>query len=435
MKRLILSLIIVCAQGLLMGAIPLEKAVESGIYIDAGYNNQRLELNALQVKHRQTLMNKRFKLDLSGSYLFKSENMEIAFPDSQPAPGITIPGIRKTAGAKHNYDLKLSMVQPIYTGGILSNSAEMESQKLRLEQHITALRKLAVAGEIKTSYFTYRLLQYKKKSLEVLIKNLELHRQRISDYFKENLVKKSDLLETDIKISEAEINLAELEQLIKAEKILFSRLCSLEVDNIEPNHQETVGSLDQSLNFFKSNHPVLKTVEQNIRLLQLKKKINSGQYLPQVSSFAELHYGRPGIDFFKNEWSLYFQGGISVNYKLFDWNKLKKENSVVNLSIQKLDNRKNELITDARKNLAQLYEKKKSIENQLNLLNKILDSAAEDSALKEELYKEQQVSNIDYLSSLLAVEKYRSMNDERKVEHQLVKLNINLIIGRYGEEK
>jgi outer membrane protein TolC len=435
MKRIVVILMMSWANGLVMGEIPLKQAIETGTRMDSQYKNHLLEHDIGRLNRAKARMKTLFQLDFGGSYLFKSQQMEILFPDVHPAPGAAMPGSKITAGAKHNYDLKLSLVQPIFTGGVLANAVKLETQKQILTKHQTALREIEVAAKIKSSYFTYRLLENKKKSLSLLIKSLKLHLKKITDFYREDLVKKSDLLETEMKLLEIEMKLEDLNQLLEEEKINFAGLCTFNIDDIEKIYDETNGTLRESMEFFKARHPVLKTIDNNIQSLFLRKKITSGQYLPRVNGFAELHYGKPGIDFFKNEWSLYFQGGIAVNFKIFDWNRLRKDKKIVDFSIQQLYNRKEGLITETEKALAQMYAKKRTIEKQLELVEKLVTAAARDAALKEELYKEHQVANIDYLVSLLTKERYQSMKNERAVEYQMVKLRINTLIGRCGEEK
>jgi outer membrane protein TolC len=403
--------------------------------MDNQYKNRLLDTEISGLNQKKARMKKLFYVDSGGSYFFKSQQMEIVFPSSSPAPGVVIPGMNILAGAKHNYDLKLSLVQPIFTGGILSNHVKLETQKQLREKYNTDFRKIEVAGMIKSSYFTCRLLEHKKKSLSLLIRNLKLHYKKINNLYREELVKKSDLLETQIKISETEMKREELNQLLKEEKINFTRLCGFAVEDVEKNYDESIDTLPESLSFFKARHPALKTIDQNTRMLYLQKKIAAGNYLPRVQGFAELHYGRPGIDFFKNEWSLYFQGGINVNLRIFDGNQLKIEKKIADMTIQKLDNHKEDLVLEVKKKLTQLYAKKKSIEKQLKMVNNMVKFASEDAHLKEELVKEKQVSNIDYLSALLDKERYESMQNELLLQLRLIKVNINNLIGRYGEEQ
>jgi len=419
----------------LWSEIPLKKAIETGIQADNTYKNNLLDQDIDRLNLQKASMKKFFNLDLSASYLFKSDQMQIIFPDTQVGPGTVIPGKTILAGSKHNYDIKLALSQPLFTGGILSNSIKLEMEKQSLDQFKTVIRKLDMAGKIKSSYFTYRLLENKKKSLSFLVENLKLHRQHVTNFYNEELVKKSDMVETEIKLSETELNLEDLDRLLKEEKINFAKLSTFDIDDVEKSYNETVGTLDETLAYFKTHHPVLDTIHRSIRMLELKKKIIAGSYLPQLYGTAELHYGKPGIDFFQNQWSLYFQGVIGLSFKVFDWNQLKKEKTIIDISLAQLKNQEDELIKEMSKNLGQLYARKESIEKQLTMLGKMVRLGAEDAALKQELYKESQVSNLDYLSALLTHERFRSQENERTVEYQLIQVAINTLIGRYGEEK
>jgi outer membrane protein TolC len=412
------------------GKIPLEKAVEQGIRLDAGWKNLRLEGRKAAVELEKARKTKWFTLDLGGSYLFKSEQIELRFPDTQPAPGVIIPGTHITAGSKHNYDLRLSLVQPVYTGNIISNSIAAAEQKAAVERYNLQQRKIEVAGAVKSSYFSFRLMKSKKRSLTLLIRNLELHRTRIADLYKEDLARKSDLLETEIKITEARMNLEALNRRMEEENIRFARLCSYDIADIREDYVESAGSFEESLARFTQHHPALKTLDRRVRLLQIGEKVVSGKYLPQVSGFAEVHYGRPGIDFFADRWSLYFQGGISVRMTLFDWNRLKREHELANASIRQLTNRREELVTEVKKGLKQLYAGLRSLGRQLELAKKLAASAAEDAALKEALYKENQAANVDYLSALVNKERYESLQDELGFQTQLLKMNINILVGK-----
>lgn len=399
--------------------ITLETAVKKGLQRAASYQNQILDEKTMELGKKTARMKKYFSADSSASYLFKSEQMEISFP-----------GMSAKAGAKHNYDVNIAVKQPLYTGNILTQSVKGEDLQLAIAQNRTRVEAIDTAAEIKTSYFNFHLLLDKKKSLDTLIRQLNIHLKKIEDFYKEDLVRKTDLLETRRKIREQEINVLELDHLIASEKLRFEKLCGLDIETVVPGCTEKVGDLQESLEMFKKSHPVLITLDHRIALVANREKIVKGQYLPQVAGFAELHYGRPGIDFFKNQWQLYFQGGLSFSLKLFDWNKKKRDLKVLGYEEQKVINQKDDFIREAEKGLKQLYEYRQSIEKKMAVLDELVSLAEEDVLLKAELYKEQQVSNVDYLDALTISERYLSMKDELKMQRELVHVGINKLIGK-----
>lgn len=420
MKRILVLLGVCLWAGFAAAEVPLEQAVEKGLERASNYRNQLLEQKSLALETQTARKNRLFSIDAKGSYLFKSSRMEVGF-----TPGQTF-----ETGAKHNYDLNVSVKQPIYLGNILVNAVKLAESQQTLGQYRELLEKLDVTGRVKTSYFNYRLLLHKKKSLGTLIHRLNLHLEQLEDYFNEDLVRKTDLLETQRKIQEQEINLEELNNLIAKEKIQFEKLCGMDINEVERGFSEKAASYDAALEMFKREHPLLKTLAEQEVLLNTRGDMVKGEYRPQVTAFGEFHYGKPGLDFFQDEWMLYFQGGVSVGMKLFDWDKKKRALTILDYQKEKVNNERDEFIRETKKNLEQLYATRDSIGKKMAILGNMLRLAEEDARLKEELYREQQVSNIDYLDALTTRERYESMRNELTMRHELVKVNINLVIGK-----
>lgn len=400
--------------------ISLEEAIQKALERAPDYRNGVLEEKSLELEKRSAEMKRYFSLDSSASYLFRSEQMEVAFP-----------GKVIKAGAKHNYDVNFSLKQPLFTGNILSNGIKMSELELAVAQNQTLLEKIDITAEIKSSYFNYHLLLDKRNSLETLIRQLGLHLKKIENFYKEELVRKTDLLETRRKMREQELNVEDLNHLIVSEGIRFEKLCGVFIDLVDLGYVEKASDFVGSFEEFKVSHPLLKTLNRNLEMLSTRGRMVKGGYLPQVAGFAELHYGRPGVDFFKNQWQLYFQGGISVNFRLFDWDKKKRELMVLDYAGEKVRNRRDDFILEGERLLRQLFEAMGSLARKMVILDELVRTAAEDVELKGDLYREQQVSNIDYLEALTTKERYESMKRESLMQLELVKVSINRVIGKH----
>lgn len=414
--------------------IPLTTAIQEGLKKDYGYRNAALDLERASLQQQFSGKNKLFRIDFDANYFYKSETMVIDFP-SVDVPGlITIPGRKIEAGVHHNYDLKLSLTQPIFTGGILTNRVKLDEVRQAIALNQKILQKNEIAGLIKSSYFQYHLLSRHKQSLLILEKTLNIHRQRLQDLFNENLVRKSDLLETLSKIEEIKARVTDNEQAVEKERIYFHKLCGYYPEQIDAAYTEEFIPFDEAFSYFKQHHPVLKTLEHQSILLSLQRKIASGKYLPHLSTFAEFHYGRPGIDFFEKKWSLYFQGGIVLTIPVFDWNRLRTQKTLLDYEAQKLTNQKNKFLKDASASLTTLYSSIEKLEDKKAHINQLLEYSKEDATLKEALYSEQQVPNVDYLAALFAREKNALLLQEIDIQIESLRVRINTLIGKSKEE-
>ncbi len=414
--------------------IPLCTAIKDGLNKDHEYLNTILDEQSAALQLQISTKDRLFRIDFDANYLYRSETMIISFPEVQ-IPGVyTIPGREIEAGLHHNFDLNIGFTQPLFTGGVLSNSIKLDEVRQAIEANKKILRANDIVGLIKSYYFQFHLLAQKKQSLQILGKKLELHHQRIENLRSEKLVRKSDLLETLSKIQEIKASISDIEQAIVSERIHFHKICGHYPDEIDPTYKEESINQNNALSYFEENHPVLKTLQNQADILALQKKINSGKYLPQVSGFAELHYGKPGIDFFKKDWSLYFQGGIVLSLPVFHWNRLRDEKILIDYQEQKLLNQKNKFIQDVTASLETLFAFLQKLEEKRAYIIQLLEYSKEDADLKEALYAEREIPNVDYLEAILTREKNGLLLQEIQIQIEQIKVNINTLIGKSMED-
>jgi len=416
--------------------IPLSKAIENGLQTSFQLKNQLLEEEAAQIGTTSAAMKMLFNIDFSGSYLYKSQQMEITLPGIGPAPaGVSGPGQTIVAGSKHNVDLKLALTQPLFSGGILSQSLKKERFNVQSEKYLTELKKIDIAGQIKTAYLNFRLLTEKRRSHELLLEEMTLHLKKIELLVREELAKKTDLLETEATCAEARLGLLDLDVAMTAEELRFQRLTGFDAAAIEDDYREPELPAAEAGSRFRSGHPLLKVWEEKLHMLQAQRRIVSGTYLPQLNGFAELHYGRPGIDFFKNEWSFYFQGGVALYLPVFNWNRMRHDLELVDLAARKLENQRDDFIAETERNLQSLLFSRDKIKNKLATLDELIGLAEEELRIKERLYLENQIAHTDFLAAVTGRERYRSQKQESLTQLQLLNAAINAACGQSVEDK
>ena len=415
--------------------VSLRTAVENGLRLNESLQNQMLEEETSTIARDAAERKKWFTVDAAASYLYRSERMEITFPSTSLGAGLEIPGRTLLAGAKNNYDLKATLTQPLYLGGILRLAERREEINAAAERETTRLRRIEAVMKIRTSYYTYRMLLDRRQSLSYLAEIIDLHRKKLENLVQEELARRSDLLETLTQAEETRMNIVDLDQLITSECILFHRVSGYDPSEIENPPEESEIACDEALRRFRQEHPLLRALAEKLRLLEVQKKIVAGSALPQIAGFAEFHYARPGIDFFQNQWSPYFQGGINLALPIFNWNQTRRDRKLVDIQTQKIMIQRDGFIADSEKNIRQLYERRKSLDAKLANLETLTRYSEEDARLKEKLYEENQISNSDYLSAVIRRERYASLKKEMTLERRLLRTVIRSAIGTSEEEQ
>jgi len=415
------------------GKISLAQAIQEGLRQNAAYLDASLDLQEADLRLRLSEEDRKFRLGFDASYLYRSETMHILFPSATLPGGITIPGREIEAGLHHAYDFKLGLTQPLFTGGILSQSIKREELNQSLAAAGLTLKKNAFAGKVKSSYFRFQLLDLGRRSLLTFEETLLLHLRKIENLLAERLVPRTDLLETLSEIEKVRLSVNDFDQAIAAERIRFHRLCGFFPEQIDGSYAEESVTREEALSYFLEHHPGLAALSRREEMVAIQEKIVSGKYLPQVRAFAELHYGKPGVDFFKKEWSLYFQGGIVFSVPVFNWNRLRSDKGLLEVQARRIRNQREDLLREVTSSLDRLYASLKMLEEKGEHLSRLLELAEEEVELKDALYAERQIPNVDYLTALLARQKNALALQEVRIQTEAVRADINTLIGKNVE--
>jgi len=430
MKKTLTFIMVFSISICIHSGIPLKQAIENGIRINAEIQNNELESKILRVDNKIKRSQKYFNLNGRGSYLYKSEKTEITMPDISIAPGMSITGLSISGGVYHNFDFKIGITQPIFTGYALSGMVSLNELRQTLNLNTRELLELMLRGRIKAVFFNYQMLSSQNLSLITLEKRINNHLKKLEDLFKEDLVGKSQVLETKLKHREILLSKKEVENNMIKIGSTFDELTGYKINNIEKGYREDISDHKSSMELFINNHPNLKILSDRKKMLNINRKIINGKNLPQVGGFAEIHYGVPGINFIGDEWNSYFQGGIEIKLNIFNWGKTRKENRINEFNIKKLENREKDLLRKTGLQLSDLFSTLKNLNERLRTYNDMLSIAGEESELKLMMFDEKQISNSDYIDSVLNVENLRSLKEKTALQAELVKVEINTIVGK-----
>ena len=434
MKKISFAILLLLAMTL-PARVTLSRAVADAWAINRGLDSQKLEEQAAAVARQTALRRKSFTLRFNGGFRYSSDNIEVKAGDFPFPLGPLISAdtvILATPNA--SFDLNLSLLQPLYTGGLLAAAVQMETARGAAEKELTRLKRVELAGRVKASYFNHLLLERKRDSLNSFLAGLDLHLKKVENLHAEEQVRKSDLLEARAKADEVRLNLHDLEQLMAAEAVQFRSLCGHEPDEVDFHPGADAPAFAAAWEYFLSRHPLLRSLDGRAAQVAARKRSAAAAYLPQVSAFAEAHYGRPGQNFFLNDWTLYFQGGLNFSLPVFNWNQRGRDLELAAIAGRKLENQRADFLRDSERELRRLYVTLESSARKLAILDGLALNAAEEVSLKEALYEEKQIDHTILLAAMANQERYLSNRGETLAQIEMLKAAIDTVIGRCEEE-
>ncbi len=313
------------------------------------------------------------QLSLNGRASYQSDVIELSF--DQDIPGMEFPGM-----PHDQYKLYLSLNQSIYDGGIVRARGVLEDNQTETAIQQVEISLYEIKNQLNHVYFNILLLQKNKQVMQLTLEELKKRRKAVLSGVENGVLLLSDLDLMDAERLKLEQQLVEVETGIES---LYSVLAEL-----------TGRDIDTTRYLALPDEPVDIENEirrPEIRLYQLQKKtIDAGQrvidasYRPKIYAFGETGYGKPGLNYFNEEFKLYYIAGLGLSWNFMNWGDHKRQQKINDLQKQSVDVQMENFTKNVNislvKERAKIVQYKKSLEKDreiVRLRSKIRQNAAE----------------------------------------------------------
>lgn len=254
------------------------------------------------IAEQQQKLNKESNLpqtNISGNATWQSEVTKIPFS----FPGIDIP-----TPPQDQYRIVLELSQSLYDGGSSRSISNQISEQSNLETANTDLMIYALKENICKAYFGAMTADLTLDQLDLLITDLSQRETLLVSQIKEGIASGYQISVLKVKILEAKLSKEEvLKQKINAIQTL-NTLTGLKL-TIENKFNDTRTSAIEA-------RPEYKIYEGQRRLSRAVYEVTKTRYNPRVQAFAQLGYGRPGLNLLTNEFRGYSIFGVRASWNV-----------------------------------------------------------------------------------------------------------------------
>ena len=221
---------------------------------------------------------------------------------------VKLPNVNVEPLSKDQYKVFADVSQTIYDGGNIRNQKNLAKIQSEVQNIQTEVELDKLKERINQLYFgilqtnkQWTQLQFTKLDIKEGIKKAEAQLKN-GVIFRSNL----DVLKAElVKIEQKEIELQAIKQ-------NFVQMLSYFIKkNIDENTQlETPEKILLTKN---NNRSELKLFDAQKKLLETHRKIINTKNTPKLGAFFQGGYGKPGFNMLKNEFDIFYIGGIRLN--------------------------------------------------------------------------------------------------------------------------
>lgn len=341
---------------------------------------------------------------------------------------ISLPGFSLEPLSQDQYRAVADISQLIYDGGV------SRSQK-RLQQEEALAAELGVEVELQQLrekmsqyYLAILLLDAQQKQARLVMQDIETGMQKVQAQVEQGLVLRSNYDVLKAEWLKADQRLLDLHSSRGALVDIVSLYLGRKLDTStvfipEPATGDRQKELDR---------PELKLFQQQRQLSLSQEQLLQARSLPRLQLFAQGGYGRPGLNMLKNEFALYYTGGIRLQWSLNSFYTLRRERKQQETLRRRMDVQEDLF---RQRTSARLLQE----ESVLSKMEKLMERDKEIVALRESITKAASaqlesgvITANDYLREINAEDQARQTLLLHEVQWLQARINFQIISGNHN---
>jgi len=358
------------------------------------------------------------QISLSGQATYQSEVTEVKVP---------IPGVNIESPSKDQYKILADVNQLIYDGGVIRQQKNIQQLSEDVEQQKVEVELYKLKERINQLFLGVLYLDEQLKQVDLIKEDLNNGIKRVEAQvnngvaFKSNLnVLKAELLKADQRIIE-----------LKASRKGYIDVLSLFINQNLPENirLEKPGSQVSILNN-EVVRPELKLYSTQEKLLGGQFKLIDSGNKPKASLFWQGGYGRPGLNFLKNDFDLYYTTGVRLNWSFGGLYTQKKEKKIIELNQKSVDIQKEVFLLNTNTQLKQQQSEVEKLQQLVATDQAIIDLRIQVKDAARAQLENGVITANDYLREVNAEDQARQSLITHQIQLLQAQINYQTISGK-----
>ncbi len=304
----------------------------------------------------------------------------------------------------NNFQTKLEVMLPIYTGGKLSTGIEMRKKDYEATKKDVLRTEQKVIYDVSKAYYGALLAKRAIKLAKQAIKSAEKHYKTAETMYKSGLAIKADVLRAKVYLEQAKAKLKEAEsQYLTAKKGL---LLAMGIDNVKPEEIEIVGELefkdtDKNVEYWQNialeRRPDLKAIQERVQIAKKMEDFTKADFKPTIGAFASYEWDDREKPFSGD--GSWWTAGVALNWTIFDGFQTLNKYRAAKETYRKYKHQEKGFQEFIKFKVYEAYQKLQTAKAQLETAQKNEKWAKEVLEITEKRYKNQLATMIDLLDT------------------------------------
>ena len=338
----------------------------------------------------------------------------------------------------NNYNLRLSLQQPIFTGLKLWSYKSAAENNYKAEKLDYTKERNEVAYKIESAFWNY----YKAEQMQKLIgENMNQVKQHLEDtkhYMANGLVTQNDVLKLEVEYSNARLRKIDADNNADLAGIAFNQALGLPLDD---STGIAAGKIEASLvsskpsdliTEAKENRPELKSLEMRVRASQNVVTAAKGNWFPSVYLTGNYYYSRPNqriipaVDKFKDTWDV----GVALSWDILTWGGRSSKVTEAEQSKVQAETTLSQLKDAVEIEVYQSYLNLKRTYQRVEVSALSVRQSEDNYRMIQDKYNNQVASSTDLIDAETSLLEAKTNYNNALVDYELAKAKLAKAVGR-----
>ncbi|HKI78235.1 MAG TPA: TolC family protein [Ignavibacteriaceae bacterium] len=337
----------------------------------------------------------------------------------------------------NNYNMKLSLQQPIFTGFKLESTSKIAEYNYLAAKEDFSKEEKELVYNIKNSYWGL----FKANQLKIVtgenVAQVQAHLTDVQNLFEQGLATKNDVLKVQVQLGEAQLRLIDTKNAVKLANINLDNVLgislSTDIETTEKVDKQISETEDLStlLSTAYDKRPELKSIDYRVKASETGITAAKADWWPQLYLTGNYYYSRPNqrIQPAKDEFNGTWDVSLSLSFNLWNWGATGDRTDAAEAQYEQVkDNQK--IIKDAitlevTRNFLDINKSKEK----MTVAEQNVNQAEENFRITDEKFKNGLALNSDLLDAEVALLQAKTNYIQSVVDYELAKAQLNKSIG------
>jgi outer membrane protein len=353
----------------------------------------------------------------------KLPNLSVANSDNRSSATAGVP-------LSDSFNTSLRLNVPLYTGGRTDGLIDQAKSNANIATAGVTKAKEQVKLDTTTAYFS--VLQNSKlvKVSQETVDNLSEHLKNVQAQFQVGTVAKSDVLQTEVELANAQQNLTKAQNAYDVSVATFNNIIGMPLDSKNTMKDDLAYvkydmSLEDSIQMADEKRPEILQSQETINAAKAGIKVADSGKLPTVTASGAQGWSGSNFPGDNSNWSV----GVSANWNIFDAGITNAQIKEAKANMDKVSESDQQIRTGIELEVRQAYSSMKEAEARIDTSKVAVDKATEDLKASQAKYYAGAGTNLDVIDAQVALTQAETNSTQALYDYNVDKANLQKAIG------